>query len=328
MPTYDLITFEDIYAAVFNQTKGDSTDPETFQKVLTSIQLHYRQVCSKKRWKFLRVTNRSFRLPGAVTTGLVNLVSNSKTIQGVGTSFSKAHRNWWILPNGQQTSYRVINVDPVTQTLILNTTFNGASTANSAYKLFMSEIPLWPDMDEVQEWRIEGKPWFIKPKGPAYINAMRQRCPTISGPPRIYSLEGIGWFQGPLLGQFILGFDFLGQGNVKCMSIFPHIPDIDYTCHIPYKKIVTPLVNPKDEPLIPPEHRIILYYLALSDWYAGNKDETQMNYYQNLGKDEMKAMMGKYIDTEDLMRLIPTPTRRRNTDWLTHHSGTYFDVEG
>lgn len=326
MPNLDLINFEDIYTAALRRVKGDSNDTETINKIREIINTRYRQICSKKKWRFLRVTNRSLVLPIKYTTGTISITSGSRTVTGVGTTWTQTHRNWWIKPNGVDRSYRVITVLSTTQ-LIIAAPHTSATITGAGYKLYQSELALFPDLEDIDDVRIEGRTTSIKPVGAAVINQLRQRFHDREGRPDYYTIEGQALFEGPVLGQFILGYDFLGQGNTRAISFFPHIPDQNYTIQIPYKRSVSTLVNATDISLIPIEHRSVLLNYALSDWYASN-DSQMAAYYQRLGDADLNEMTSRYLDTDDIIRLKPAPTRQYPHSYLLHHSSTYFDTEG
>jgi len=91
------------------------------------------------------------------------------------------------------------------------------------------------------------------------------------------TINGYKAYQGPKLGQFILGHDYLGGNdrNDLQMSIFPFVPDEDFTLHMQYQIKIQPLNNDSDEPLIPVEKRHILVYGALADMYLRERvDDT------------------------------------------------------
>lgn len=328
MPNLDLVTFEDIYTDVLRLVKGNPDDQESVDKVKSSINARHRTIANKKKWKWLRETRRSLRLRAEHTAGLVTLTNGSVIVNGTSSpNWTDTFRHWWLAPQGMDATYRAISVPSSTQ-LLLATPYVGPNITNGKYSLFQSEVALFPDLDDIDDMRIEGTRWAIDPRGPAEINLMRQRWPRMKGRPRFYTIEGEALFQGPVLGQFVLGFDFLGQGMTKAVHFFPPIPDKEYTIHVPYKKQISTLVNPGDQPLIPLGHRIILRHYAMADWYSSNGQDNKAAYYERLGNEELKDMIEKYVDTDDRVQFRAMQTGGVSHSRLMRGSQTYFDTEG
>lgn len=326
MPT-DLVTFGDIRDAAIAHVKGDPDDAATVSYFGQQINIRYRTICSRKKWKFLRITNRSLVLPQKYTTGTITVANGSRTVTGTGTNWINDYQNWWIKPQGSDNSYRVITVQGTTDLRIASPLVESTIT-NGSYTLYQSELALFPDLEDVDDVRIDGKPWVISPVGPSEINILKQRFPAREGAPVKYTIEGKGFYGGVLLQNFVLGYDFLGKGKTKAISFWPHIPDDDYTIQIPYKIKVTALEDDVDEPLIPIEHRQILYYFVLSDWYFRDRQDQTGKYYESLAKDELRELETKYLDTDDILHFKGPDFKKYHHSYLMRHSRYYFDREG
>jgi hypothetical protein len=326
MPDNDLATFEDLYLAAIRRAKGDEEDAATLAVMKESISTRYRTICSRKKWKWLRVTDRSLKLNAPYTTGTISIANGSRTVTGVLTAWTSAHRNWWILPTGSNTSYRVVAVGSATSLSLASPLVEDAIT-DSTYKLYQGEIALFPNCEDVDDIRIDGGK-KIEPRGPAEIGRLRRAYPTLSGPPELYSIEGKALFSGPILADFILGYDFLGSGLTTAMSFFPHIPDDDYTLQIAYKQKAPSLNAATDEPLLPIEHRHILLYYALADWYMKDRQDTTGRYYESLAASELKEMETKYLDTDDVLQMGLPDMGNLSHSYLMRTSQRYFDTEG
>lgn len=327
MANFDLVTFEDLYTNALRRVKGDINDTESFDKIKEILNTRYRQICNRKKWKFLR-TDRSLFLPIKYTTGTISFPAGSRIVTGVGTGWSTtANRFSWFLANGSNISYRVVSVTSPTQLILTSANVENSFAAGTQYTLYTAELPLFPDLEEIDDVRIDGRVWQVKPKGPGVINMLRQQRPTMTGRPLFYSREGKLNYSGPVLGQNLLGYDFLGTTPQQGISFFPAIPDQNYNITIYYKLRVTAMVAPTDVPLIPIEYRSVLLYYALSDWYASN-DNQMAAYYQRLGDSEFKEMMSKYVDTDDVLHYKPQGIGEYRRSWLLRHSSTYFDTEG
>lgn len=327
-PVYDLITFGDIQNYIFTMVKGNPDDQETLNKVRSAINVYQRKICAKKRWTFLQETDRSFTLPQAINQGTISLTQFSNKVIGTGTAFTSEMVNWFIQPTNQPTNQRIKSVNVATQTIWLDSAWVGQTTPTSSFWLYIGQYPLWPNTDDILNVRLDGKPWKIKPIGPRRLSSLKQRQPTRQGPPRLYTIEGFTNFYGGILGNFILGYDFLGITKTKCVSFWPSIPDKYYTIHLDYKRIIQPLVNIQDIPVIPVEHRIMLALYGMAIWYLSNKDTDSATQHFNMATDEFNSMAAIYVDTNDSMELKPTGVGgRQSSDWLSHHSSQYFDTE-
>jgi len=325
MANLDLVNFEDLYTNSLRRVKGDPQDSESIQKMKEILNTRYREICKKKKWKFLR-TDRSFKLSKKYNTGTVTFTSGDRTVTGTGTAWDSSHVGSWIIINGSNISYRIISVISATQLIVASE--NSESTFTLAqYRIYAAEVALWPDLEDIDDIRIDGNVRSCDPTGPAMINQYRQRFPGREGKPKRYTIDGKKNYHGPVLGRMVLGYDFLGSTLQKAISFFPAIADKDYTIQVYYKRKVTAMVLPTDEPLIPIENRSVLMYYALSDWYASS-DSQMAAYYQKLGDDGFKEMMTHYLDTDDMIRFTPQRTISRGHGWLLKHSSDYFDTEG
>ena len=327
MPVTELKTFGNIRDAAIARVKGDAGDTVTVDFFTESINPRYRNICSRKKWKFLRVTNRSIRLPIRYTTGTITITNGSRTITGALTVWTANHRHWWIRPAGTDNSYRVIAVTSATS-LTIDSEIVETTAAAITYTLYQSDLALFPDCEDVDDIRIDGTPWQIRPKGPSELNGLRQFYPTKDGRPQFYSIEGQSVWPGTNLGAFILGYDFLGTGLTKGIHFWPQIPDANYTVHIPYKRIVDPLSLTTDEPLIPKDHRHILLWFSLADWYMKDRQDQTGRYYESLAKDELRELETKFLDSDDVLEFQAPDDRQFSPSYLRRHSQYYFDREG
>ena len=324
MANLDLVTFEDLYVNSLRRVKGDPEDSESLQKIKEMLNTRYRKICSRKKWKFLRV-DRSFKLPKKYTTGTVTFTSGSRVVNGTGTAWDSSHEGSWLIVNGSMISYRIISVISATQVIVSSENSENTFTLVQ-YRIYKAEMALWPNLEDIDDIRIDGNPRSCQPTGPAMINQYRQRFPGREGKPRWYTIDGKKKYYGPVLGMFLLGYDFLGSTLQKAISFFPAIQDKDYTIQVYYKLRLTAMVAPTDEPLIPIEHRSVLMFYVLSDWYASS-DNQMAAYYEKLGDKEFADMMSHYLDTDDCIRFRPRPSMTRANTWLSTHSSNYFDTE-
>jgi len=323
----ELVTFSDIRSSAIARVKGDSTDTPTLNFFNEVINTRYRQICSRKKWKFLRVTNRSLVLHNRYTTGTVTIANGSRNVTGIGTAWTSTHRRWWLKPNSTDNAYRVIQVNSATSITLDSQLVETTITAGQ-YQLYQSELALFPDVEDVDDIRIDGIPWRIEPRGPSELNILRQKYPSRTGAPRIYTIEGQAFYPGIIMQNFIFGYDFFGEGLSKAIHFWPQIPDEDFNIHLIYKRTVDTLEADADEPLIPIEHRHILLYFALSDWYMKDRQDQTGAYYEGLAKDELRELESKYLDTDDVLEFRGPDFKNYSDSYLLRHSQYYFDRSG
>lgn len=320
----ELETFKDIYTAIARVVKGDLEDLKTLEKIKELINTTYEQIASNKKWKWRRLINRSLFIRKPYTTGTISILNLDRAVTGVGTNWTADYVGWFIKPAGSDQSYRIVGFDNPTS-LTISSQYTAPTLTNSTYTLYQSEVALFPDLDDIDDLRLDDGSPVVRPHGPSVINALRQRFPGMTGRPKIYSIEGTQNFCGPLLKDFVLGYDFLGAGQTKAMSYFPHIPDRDYTIHAPYIVEVPRLERDTDTPLIPREYRYILKFGVLAEWYSGDRQDNTGGYYRALFNAHLKEFQNKYMDTDDVFRLRPYPTQLYPESYLKKHSSSYFD---
>ena len=164
MADLDLITFEDLYLNLLRRVKGDPADSESLDKTKEILNTRYRQICNRKKWKFLR-TDRAIMLPQVYTTGTMTFVAGSRIVNGVGTAWNSSFIGAWFLPQGSNISYRVVGVFSPTQ-LMVNTGNSENTFTLRQYYLYHGEMGLFPNLEDIDDIRIDGRAWQVKPVGP------------------------------------------------------------------------------------------------------------------------------------------------------------------
>ena len=323
----ELATFEDLYGAIIARVKADPADSATLASVKEMLNTRYREICARKKWKWLRDDSMALYLNDTYTTGTATATNGSPIVTGTGTSWTEDMKGWFFRPTGAKNNYRVTAVQGTTS-LHLNGPYVETTATDSTYKLVQAMIPLPPDAEDVDDMRIDGQPCPLTNIGPARMNYLRQTRPTMSGYPLAYTIEGTTTYYGPILGEFLLGHDFLTGATTKSVHFFPMEPDQEYRIHLVYKRTAPPLSLDTDVPLIPIEYRHVLFFLVLADWSMRNDNEQEGKYYESLGKDKLKEMQVKYVDTDDVLQFATQMRQQKSSAWLRQHSDLFFDREG
>jgi hypothetical protein len=123
----------------------------------------------------------------------------------------------------------------------------------------------------------------------------------------------------------------LANETYRELMIYPSINNVRTTLHVDYMKHVVPLEEDSDEPVIPREDRIVLYYGALSLLWASigrNPEEATRN--RGLYEQKLARMTGKLEDSRDYPVIRPSRTylsskrnlsRERSSRFTTGSSG-------
>lgn len=92
------------------------------------------------------------------------------------------------------------------------------------------------------------------------------------------------------------------------LLVYPSVNQNKLTLHVDYIKILDPLENDSDEPLMPLEDRIVLFYGAASRAWSRvrNAEEAQRN--GNMYERKLSKMAGKLDDSTDQPTLRPSRT--------------------
>lgn len=319
-----LVTYGDIIDAVVLQSKIDPNDENSVNEVKAAINRRNLLISSRKKWRWLIEDRRSLVMPATYTTGTVTFNANSRLVTGNGTNFRPDMVGWWFLPTGSNYSYRVVSYTNPNQIVVDSPNVQPTFAAGSGYNLYQAELGLFPDLEEINEVRVDGRQWVLKAIGPSDMNDMRKNNMLLTGCPRYYSMTTPVHFKSVPLGQFVLGFDFLGGRNLKvpAISLYPAIPDQQYLLRFMYKKKIKQLVKRSDVPAIPVEYRNILFFYTLSEWYQNNGQENKAAYYEQLGDRELKELESKYVDTDGPVQLRPRWRNNRLNPWYSNY---WFD---
>ena len=110
----ELATFEDLYGAIIARVKADPADSATLASVKEMLNTRYREICARKKWKWLRDDSMSLYLNDTYTTGTATATNGSPIVTGTGTSWTEDMKGWFFRPTGAQNNYRVTAVQSTT----------------------------------------------------------------------------------------------------------------------------------------------------------------------------------------------------------------------
>jgi hypothetical protein len=105
------------------------------------IQDAYRRVVDARTWSGLLVRGQ-VSVPNVYSTGSVVVTSGSQTVTGTGTAFTASMVGATFRIGFSYPSYRIVSVDEVAQTLLLDLPWGEASLANQSFQIFVNFVTL------------------------------------------------------------------------------------------------------------------------------------------------------------------------------------------
>lgn len=326
MVVYQIKTFSDIYNAVARRTKVTTSDTNTLITIKEIINSVYDQILKEQKWNF-KTETRQLVVKGKYNTGTVSVVNGSRTLVFNGATLDD---NWlyrYIYIIGEAEHYQIISVDTSTSTVYLSTNYLGTTNATASYTVYQPVVGLFPDLDKIEDVYQASELKKLQALSKREMDELHATYPTDEGKARYYTACGQKYYEGVVLGEMILGYDFLGNPDSYAIKLFPKIADEDYVLNITYSKKVDKMENDEDEPIIPLESRIILLYGALAAFYAQQNNESQFQYWNGLFLQEVKKLESDIDDVSEFPQLKATNKWRKNRrimatsiDW-----GSFFD---
>ncbi len=289
-----LVTFEDILNAIIRRVKIQATDGETIQRIKQDINIIYinEVVPFKPRawhWlqKFQNVTTTERIIDGEVT-----VTKNSTTI-----TFSEAPAisvaDYYIKLAGYPEVIKITAHTAASTTATLEDAWPLATTSDSGYQMWKDSVSLNSDCKEVIQVTHSRKQTPMDAVNPAKFWEMRQRNPETQGWPSLYSSQ-----------------DYDASGNVV-LKWFPANYDNQVLLKVMYAKEVEKLDLDDDEPLMPIEDRIVLFYGALSMAWERERNESESAKAWNLFQTKLAHMAGKAGNAPQVTEMTTDP------DYLT-----------
>jgi hypothetical protein len=244
--------------------------------VKESINSRYEDIASRKKWRWRR-RQWDFKVNKKHITGTVDLVSGEREVTGTGTGWLAMHKGWWFKKNTDDDVYQIVAVDVAGQTILLSAPYVEDDAADAQYTIFQAQFGLVPDCEEIDLVRHDRLREPVEIRSPREVKELITRNPNCEGTAVLCTIEGGMTYEGPPMGEMIMGHDYMGgdEQNDLLMTIYPPIADEDYVMHLDYVVKLTALDADDDEPLIPVEKRHVLVYGALADMFSRERaDET------------------------------------------------------
>lgn len=303
MAAYQLKDFQDIYTAVMEELKLQMSDTTSLNRVKRMVNVMYLdEVVPAARWWWLygntTVTHKAY-----YGTGTVSVTPNSTTVTlsiapttTVGESGSFA--GYLFSVDGTNEIYTVATHVAQATTLTLTSAYNGALNSAASFKVWREAVNLPTDCRETIEVRHDHLRTPLEGKGLQEYRRLFSEQPKAEARPYYYCTHD---FTDPSTGDGETESD-----RYRTMKVFPAVSQFSTILHIDYVKEAGALENAGDEPLMPIEDRIVLFYGALSlAWVSLGRNPEEAARNRALFDNKLARMMGKVQDSLDKPRIEP-----------------------
>lgn len=303
MAAYKLTDFSDIYTAVMEELKIQSTDTTTLNRIKRMINMIYLdEVVPASRWWWLyghtTLTHANYYGEGTVSvtplSTTVTLSTNPASTVGVSGSF----KNYLFSVDGSNEIYRITAHTALATAVTIDRPYNGTLDADANYKIWTDEAALPTDLRETIEVWHDHIRAPCEGRGLQEFRKLVSEAPKVEGRPFYYSTHD---FKDPTDNDGETESD-----RYRVLKIYPSISQYSTIIKIDYIKEATALDVAGDEPLMPVEDRIALFYGALSlAWGSIGRNPEEAARNRALFEAKLARMMGKVQDSMDKPRIEP-----------------------
>lgn len=272
-----ILDFEDIYTAIIEMLKIQSSDTTTIARIKRDINIAYEDVVSRHNWWWNRSLT-TLQTVTKITTGTIAVTAGSATITFTsGPAATVA--TYRIKFTGFPEIYTVNAHIAATTTATLNVAFANATNSAIGYVLWKDYLQLPTDCKETFLVQHQQYDQPMEPLGLEDFRRMVATNPSKEGPPVYYTTD-----------------DFDSAGKRK-LRYWPSVSSSKYNIDVDYIMAFSPLDTDGNEPIMPVHDRTVLfYYGAAAAWRRERNTEEANNYYQ-LGEKKLGEMASKLEDS-------------------------------
>ena len=285
-----LVTYEDIYTAICEELKIPLTDGTTLARIKRDINMIYLNhiIPFKPRaWWWLE-QKESIVTAVKQTTGTISLTADSTTV-----TFSDAPTvsltDYYIKAEGYPEIIKISAHTANTTTATLETAWCLEAVTGNSFKAWKDFAPLSSTMKEiiiVTHARLSVPVTAVN--SPSFTERTA-RYPEYEGVPTLYNTG-----------------DFDSNGN-RIIRWFPACYDKKIILKIEGRQEAPALSADSDEPLMPVEDRITLFYGAASKAWARERNESEATKNWNLFMMKLREMAGKSGDAPQITEMTTDP---------------------
>ncbi len=306
MAAYKLLDFSDIITAIMEELRVQSTDTVTKNRIKRMINMLYLdEIVPATRWYWLygntSVTHAAYY--GSSTVAVTPLSATVTFASAPTSSYGDSGSFYNYLFSVDQTNeiYKITAHTALATTFTLDRPYNGDLNTVATYKIWREELDMPTDFREsIGMWHDQmTKP--MEAMGLQEYRKMVAQQPKVEGRPIRYSTYD---FRDPSTGSGETEAD-----RYRTIKVFPAISQFSTNIHLDYTKEASALENDGDEPLMPIEDRIVLFYGGLSlAWGSIGRNPEEAARNRALFESKLSRMMGKVQDTMDKPRIEPQST--------------------
>ncbi len=305
----NLVDFSDIYTAVIEMAKIQASDVTTVNRIKRHINMAYiNEVVPFHNWDWL-YKDHVAQIAAAHTTGTMAVTKGSTTITSSAViAESKAGHTFRV--SGQRESYRISSHTAGTDTLVLDIAYADDTNSAMGYAIWNEYIDLPTDCREVVMVYTEDRAQELEGKGKQELQHIMLAFNSAEDvPPQYYTVDD---FYDPTPLD-----DETESDRYRRLRLFPTLSSDITTVRIVYVQEVEALDLDADEPVMPIEDRVVLYYKGLEfAWSLERNPEEAMRNKAEYGA-KMTRMRSKMKTNDDhpriqVSRLYLSSKRRRN----------------
>ena len=277
--TQEIRTFLDIQNAVISRANFNGADTTVRNQVKQAINIKYQSISTKKAYSWSGVTT-VFPLSKYYNTGTVTISQDSDTLTGASTVWSETNHLFWKVKLGSDGyPYKIIAINDVAQTAILDVPYTGSSLSAADYYFYRDDYGLFPDLYEIRKLIIPGlvSQWQPTQCSPTVMDDLRTRSPFRTGSPRKYTINGNAHYRGKTWASFNINQDFWEDAlsiepRNRALLVWPGVLTNSKIAQIRYTIMPQPMNNDTDEPKMPYGQREVLVWGALLDSFTKNRN--------------------------------------------------------
>jgi hypothetical protein len=274
-----LVDFEDIYTAICEELKVPLTDGVTLARIKRDINMIYLDhiIPFKPRsWWWLEL-EQTLQTVVKVTTGTVTITNNTATL-----TFSSAPTvscaGYFVKINGHQEIAKISAHTASTTSATLTSTWKNGTVTAQTFTAWIDNAEISTSMKEIIQITHDKRSVPLDSTSRSKFQEIRARNPALEGYPTIYNV-----------GDF-------GSGGGRTLRWFPAASENVTSMHILGVTEATALDADGDEPMMPVEDRISIFYGACSRAWARERNESEATKNWNLFMQKLTSMAGKSQD--------------------------------
>lgn len=285
-----LVDYEDLYTAILEELKIPSSDGTTLARIKRDINIVYLNhvIPFKPRaWWWLEQKTDITTL-AKITTGTCTATADSTTI-----TFSSAPTidldGYYVKFNGYPDIVKISAHTAAVATATLETAWCNDTVTAGSYKAWKDYASLPSTMKEVVVVTHDRRSVPVDAVHNAKFTEIRARYPETEGYPIIYNTG-----------------DFDSSGN-RILRWFPSCWEDRVHLHVEGRQEATALSAAADEPLMPVEDRIVLFYGACSRAWARERNESEAQKNWGMFMQKLAEMAGKSGDAPQITEIATDP---------------------